>query len=103
MMVYVPESDAAKYRFTSALPVQLLKRCCRQSYLGFERSACAHQTTPLAAENARRAGGTTKRVSRAKRGISAARTAETSSPGAGNDTADVCDISLLCGTTVVVG
>jgi hypothetical protein len=41
MMVYVPESDAAKYKFTSALPVQLLKTMLPTVVPRLERSACA--------------------------------------------------------------
>ncbi|HUL65461.1 MAG TPA: transglycosylase domain-containing protein [Burkholderiaceae bacterium] len=40
MMAYVPERDAAKYKFTSALPVQLLKAMLPSVVPGLERSAC---------------------------------------------------------------
>ncbi|HTT13032.1 MAG TPA: transglycosylase domain-containing protein [Burkholderiaceae bacterium] len=41
MMAYVPEPDAARYRFTSALPVQLLKVMLPEVVPGLERSACS--------------------------------------------------------------
>jgi membrane peptidoglycan carboxypeptidase len=41
MMVYVPEPDAAKYTFTSALPVQLLKSMTPVMQPLLERGACS--------------------------------------------------------------